>query len=429
MKLVAAVVGLVGLGATAGFASSSFTDVEQDRYYTDAVEWAFDNGVTTGTSAATFSPEDPATRAQSVTFLHRYDENVVQPALDDLTSDIAGLDTLDELSCTATQVVINDDGWRCASLRFTRSNQLPPGVTIRTLADFGQASDTSLVVGAENNPVIAYVDDSLDDLMLYVCDSSACASGTNRKLADVGRSLDTSLVIGADNNPVIAYVDVFNDDLMLYVCDEAACTSGTRRQIRNGGGNAVGNYTSVALGADGNPIIAHLDNFNGGSGTPSLDLYVCDDAACASRTNHKLVDVGGASDTSLVVGADNNPVIAYVDDSLNELMLYVCDDAACASGTNRKLADVDGVSDTSVMIGADNNPLIAYVDDSELGLYACADAGCTFGADHRLVETNGLGIAPAVSGNDFPVVTYFDNSSAELKFVSAVFGILDIAFE
>ena len=101
-KLVAAVVGLVGLGATAGFASSSFTDVEQDRYFTDAVEWAFDNGVTTGTSAATFSPEDPATCAQSVTFLHRYDENVVQPALDDLTSDIAGLIRY-ELSCDATR--------------------------------------------------------------------------------------------------------------------------------------------------------------------------------------------------------------------------------------------------------------------------------------------------------------------------------------
>ena len=82
LKLAAGVVGLVGLCATAGFASNTFTDVPAGRYYTDAVDWAFNNGVTTGTSATTFSPEQAVTRAQNVTFAYRYDQNVVQPALD-----------------------------------------------------------------------------------------------------------------------------------------------------------------------------------------------------------------------------------------------------------------------------------------------------------------------------------------------------------
>lgn len=46
-----------------------FTDVDNDRYYRDAVEWAVDNGVTEGTSATTFSPNAPCTRAQAVTLL------------------------------------------------------------------------------------------------------------------------------------------------------------------------------------------------------------------------------------------------------------------------------------------------------------------------------------------------------------------------
>lgn len=48
-----------------------FTDVEAGSYYEQAVAWAVENQVTTGTSPATFSPDQPCTRAQVVTFLHR----------------------------------------------------------------------------------------------------------------------------------------------------------------------------------------------------------------------------------------------------------------------------------------------------------------------------------------------------------------------
>lgn len=45
-------------------------DVSEDAYYTDAVKWAAANGVTAGTSATTFSPNDTCTRAQAVTLLY-----------------------------------------------------------------------------------------------------------------------------------------------------------------------------------------------------------------------------------------------------------------------------------------------------------------------------------------------------------------------
>ena len=48
-----------------------FTDVAQDAYYADAVQWAVENGVTAGTSETTFSPNQGCTRAQIVTFLWR----------------------------------------------------------------------------------------------------------------------------------------------------------------------------------------------------------------------------------------------------------------------------------------------------------------------------------------------------------------------
>ncbi len=52
-------------------ALSTFTDVAADAYYAKAVAWAVENGVTNGTSATTFSPDDSCTRGQAVTFLWR----------------------------------------------------------------------------------------------------------------------------------------------------------------------------------------------------------------------------------------------------------------------------------------------------------------------------------------------------------------------
>ena len=50
---------------------SSFTDVAADAYYATAVAWAAEEGITSGTTATTFNPHDPCTRAQIVTFLYR----------------------------------------------------------------------------------------------------------------------------------------------------------------------------------------------------------------------------------------------------------------------------------------------------------------------------------------------------------------------
>ena len=52
-------------------ADISFTDVEDGKYYTTAVAWAVENGVTNGISATEFGVGTPCNRAQVVTFLYR----------------------------------------------------------------------------------------------------------------------------------------------------------------------------------------------------------------------------------------------------------------------------------------------------------------------------------------------------------------------
>jgi hypothetical protein len=50
-----------------------FADVSSSAFYADAVDWMVERGITTGTTATTFSPLDPLTRAQFATFLWRYE--------------------------------------------------------------------------------------------------------------------------------------------------------------------------------------------------------------------------------------------------------------------------------------------------------------------------------------------------------------------
>lgn len=52
-------------------AESGFTDVDANAYYADAVSWAVDWEITSGTSATTFSPDATCTKAQILTFIWR----------------------------------------------------------------------------------------------------------------------------------------------------------------------------------------------------------------------------------------------------------------------------------------------------------------------------------------------------------------------
>ena len=63
--------------------ANPFTDVSADAYYYDAVLWAVEQGITSGTSATTFSPDATVNRGQTVTFLWRANASpVVNYAMD-----------------------------------------------------------------------------------------------------------------------------------------------------------------------------------------------------------------------------------------------------------------------------------------------------------------------------------------------------------
>ena len=103
----------------------SFTDVPADAYYAEAIRWAVSEGITTGTTATTFSPNAMLTRGQTVTFLRRangspavsgsnfgdvasdvYYANAVAWAVsEDITSGTGGNNFSPAAPCTRSQIV------------------------------------------------------------------------------------------------------------------------------------------------------------------------------------------------------------------------------------------------------------------------------------------------------------------------------------
>ena len=54
--------------------AEQFTDFSTSYVYSDALVWAYANGIIVGTSDTQLSPNATVTREQAVTFLYRYDE-------------------------------------------------------------------------------------------------------------------------------------------------------------------------------------------------------------------------------------------------------------------------------------------------------------------------------------------------------------------
>ena len=63
------------LNSPAVSGSVPFTDVKKGKFYYNPVLWAVQNNITTGTTPTTFSPNENCTRGQAVTFLYRAVEN------------------------------------------------------------------------------------------------------------------------------------------------------------------------------------------------------------------------------------------------------------------------------------------------------------------------------------------------------------------
>ena len=144
----------------------------------------------------------------------------------------------------------------------TFGRQITALATLDSTGDVGHF--TSITIGADGYPVISYYDVTNGDLKVAKCLNPACTgTPTTTTLDSIGNVGDfTSITIGADANPVISYYDVTNADLKVAKCLNPACTGTPTTTTLDSIGD-VGYYTSITIGADANPVISYYDATNG----------------------------------------------------------------------------------------------------------------------------------------------------------------------
>jgi hypothetical protein len=342
------------------------------------------------------------------------------PSVGQYTSMAIGADGLpivshQDLSARALRVT------RCANAACTR---IDGSVTADDPAGAAGAF-TSIAIGADGLPVISHRDNTVGALRVTHCGNPGCTSGNVSTTVDADPAnavgFYTSIAIGADGLPVISH-GVQDGTLRVTHCGNAACTSGNVSTTVDGPANNVGAYTSIAIGADGLPIVSHRNQT-----ASALRVTHCGNAACTSGNVSTTVDpanLGGAH-TSLAIGVDGLPVISHRDDSAGALRVTHCGNAACTSGNVSTTVDdpADSVGFfTSIAIGADGLPVISHENRTIGGLRVthCGNTACTSGNasitvdDPRAIEV-GAHTSIAIGTDGLPIISHYDASALALR--------------
>ena len=287
--------------------------------------------------------------------------------------------------------------------------------------------EASVAIGRSGNPVMSVYSGADDgDITVVHCNDPSCtdhneSSGFVDGPGSVGRH--NALAIGTNGNPVVSYYDATNGNLKVARCNDPSCV-GSNETVSTVDPNAadVGQHTSIAIGTNGNPVVSYYDATNG-----NLKVARCNDKACAGgneriSTIDSIGDVGQYS--SLAIGTNGNPIIGYYDATNGNLKVARCNEPACTGGNETRNA-IDRTGDvgafTSVVIGLGGSPLVAYYDatNDNLKLARCNDPACAR-SNERLAAIDtagdvGQGASLAVGLDGLPVVAYWDATNSLLK--------------
>ena len=186
---------------------------------------------------------------------------------------------------------------------------------------------SSIVVPADGLPVISYWEVLARNLRIAKCSTASCAGVATITLFDVAEESgnSSSLAIGTDGLSVVAYTGgvVGASTIKVLKCATATCASGTTTLV-----DSSANVTtpSMTVPADGLPIISYYDQTN-----TRLKTVKCGNASCSASNTFTVVDAGPnvGQGNSIAMSADGLPVIAYYDEIAGDLKVYKCANAFC----------------------------------------------------------------------------------------------------
>ncbi len=180
-----------------------------------------------------------------------------------LGSRIDGLgQTLGGLPCSTSEVAYHDGTtWRCGSSRLVYAIGGPTSPPTYLDTTLGLAWSISVAVTLDGLPVMSYLNNLSNDLVVAKCTNPCCTTApiVPSVLTAGNVGLDSSLAVGADGFPIISSLDATAGSLVVVHCADMSCTTSSSATADDGGLNSVGQYTSIAIGFDGLAAIAYRD--------------------------------------------------------------------------------------------------------------------------------------------------------------------------
>ena len=236
------------------------------------------------------------------------------------------------------------------------------------------------------------------------------------------------IIEGADGYPFLSYVDFYANTLKVLKCNAPLCEGPptaaapvTYAPTTTAGGAVSGLGSDLALGADGFPVLSYYDT---GAG---LTVLHCEDAACSTQGTN-VVDATVGEDwshrSSIAIGSDGLPVIAYYHGANEDLGFVHCGNASCSSGVTAAILDsVGNVGLNPVIeIGPAGFPAVAYHDatDSSIHLITCEDLACTASSQETVATGVSLQMKLSLqfSASGTPTISWTDWASKEVRVVS-----------
>ncbi len=230
----------------------------------------------------------------------------------------------------------------------------------------------------------------------------------------VGR--DTSLAIGRDGLPIIAHTDDGVNGLRVTHCDDIACSSAISTTVDSASLKIRGITPSITIGPDGLAIVSHAEI---DEDTFDLVLRVthCDNIACTSATSTSVDSWGW--DSSITIGSDGLPIISHVHSAISALRVTHCDNIACTSATGTDV-DATGSGYSSIAIGSDGLAIVSHRDMNTGGLRVthCSNIACTAATGTTVDDTaNEIGYytSIAIGVDGLAVVSHRDFDAGALR--------------
>ncbi len=281
----------------------------------------------------------------------------------------------------------------------------------------------ALTMSEEGLPIIAFR--TAAGLSLARCADASCTSATSQ-VVDAGNGVGQGVFVtlGDDGLPLMSYREGSKDAAKLARCNDADCTTASIQTLESG---TTINQQSVpvVVGIDGMPVVAYRV-----LGTQELKVVHCDDAACSSFTSTVVGNSGSAgysgTNVSLALGADGLPVMTF-SNAPNGLYFAHCDAVDCSSVTVTSLMSGTAGAYSSVVMGSDGLPLVSFESGGahDLNLLHCGDASCTRFTQFRIdgaTTTVGTFTGMALGADGMANIAYRDEDNGTLKFARVPLG-------